>query len=447
MTMESIYSPGQTFRGKKVLIMGLGRLGGGEGVARFFAQAGAKVTVTDLKSEEELKDTVERLKDLPITYVLGKHRTEDFQNQDLVIRNPAVPATSEFLQTARKNRIPVEMDESLFLKLCPVPVIGVTGTRGKSTTTSLIGEILKQAGYHTLLGGNLPSIATLSLLRQIKPQTKVVLELSSWQLEGLGWDKISPHVAVVTNIYPDHLNRYQNMADYIADKKLIFKNQTEKDFLVLNQDDKIVAGLAREAKSKVLWFKRADWPISWPLKILGEHNRENAAAAYAVGKLLGVDEQIIKKALGDFGGVPHRLEVVCELDGVTYVDDSTSTMPVAGIMALKAYEGKPIILIAGGNSKNLDLTEFAKEIVERVKAVVLLGGTATKELESGIKNYESGSKILGKFNDFGEAVSAARNFAKPGDIVLLSPGCTSFGMFKNEFDRGEKFKKIVLSLN
>ena len=444
--MKPIYSPGKTFLGKKILIMGLGHLGGGAGVARFFVEEGAHVTVTDLKNKKELEESLEKLKGLPIEYVLGKHHADDFKTPDLIIRNPDVPFDSEFLQVARRNKIPIEMDESLFLKFCPVSVIGVTGTRGKTTTTILIGEILKKAGYPTLLGGNLPGIATLSLLPKITPQTKVVLELSSWQLQGLAQNKISPHIAVVTNIYPDHLNRYKNFKDYIDDKKLIFKYQKKDDLLVLNQEDPIVSGFSTQAKSQIVWFKKTDWPADWPLKILGVHNRENAAAARVVGKLLKVDEEIIKMAMGEFAGVPHRLEIIRKLKGVTYVDDSTSTMPVAGIAALRAFGQNPIILIAGGNSKKLDLSDFALEITKMVKAVVLLEGTATDELESGIKREGAGMKILGRFSDFKKAILTAQEVVEPGDVVLLSPGCTSFGMFRNEFDRAEKFKQIVLSL-
>lgn len=442
-----LYTPGKTFFGKKVLIMGLGRLGGGENVTRFFAEEGAQVTVTDLKSEEELSETLLRLKDLPVIFILGGHRKEDFRNQDLVIRNPDVPKDSEFLNIARANKIPVEMDESLFLKLCPLPAIGVTGTRGKTTTTILIGEMLKAAGYNTLIGGNLPGVATLSLLRQITPKTKLVLELSSWQLQGLDEDKISPHIAVITNIYPDHLNRYQNFNDYIEDKKLIFKYQTEKDFLVLNRESEISRSFAFQSRSQVIWFKGEDWPKNWSLKIPGEHNLENAACAYTVGKILAIDEGIIKKAVTSFKGVPHRLEVIRKLKGVRYVNDSTSTMPEAGIAALRSFGKAPIILIAGGNSKNLDLSEFTEEISKKAKAIVLLEGTATNNLESEIMGYKSRDKILGRFNNLKEAVLEAKAVAEKGDVILLSPGCTSFGMFKNEFDRGEQFKKIVLSLN
>lgn len=429
--------------------MGLGILGGGAGLAKFLAELGAKVTVTDLKTETQLAPSLEKLRGLPIRYVLGKHQKKDFLESDLIIRNPDVSLDNKFLKLAQKKNISVVMDESLFLKLCPVSVIGVTGTRGKTTTTILIGEILKKANFPVLLGGNLPGVATLSLLPQITPQTKVVLELSSWQLQGLAWEKVSPHTAVITNIYPDHLNRYKSMADYIADKKIIFKYQKRDDFLILNKENEIVESLAAEAPSKIFWFKKADWPQSWPLKIPGAHNRENAAAAMTVGRLLKIDDKVIKEAVGNFPGVPHRLEVIRKINGVTFVNDTTATMPEAAIAALRAYAGQPIILICGGNSKNLDLTNFAKEIVKRVKAVVLLEGTATDELEKAIKQYSNlaiNDLILGRFNNLPQAVLVARKVTNSGDIVLLSPGCTSFGMFKNEFDRGEQFRQIVKSL-
>lgn len=434
------------FRGKKVLIMGLGVLGGGAGLARFFVELGAKVMVTDLKSEMDLAVSLESLKGLPITYVLGRHEEKDFLESDLIIRNPDVSKDSPYLKIAREAGVPVEMDESLFLQLCPVPVIGVTGTRGKTTTTTLIGEVLKKAGYPTLLGGNLQGIATLSLLSKITPKSRVVLELSSWQLQSFEWDKIASHIAVVTNIYPDHLNRYQSMDDYIADKKLIFKYQNSDDFLVLNKENEITRSFANKAKARVVWFKKDDWPKEWILKIPGDHNRENAAAALAVAQILGIDKEIVKEAVCSFGGVPHRIETIRELGGVTFINDTAATMPVAGIAALRAFNGKPIILICGGNTKKLDLTDFAKEITQKAKAVVLLEGTATDELQSSIINYKSSIKILGRFNDFKSAILTTKMAAKPGDVILLSPGCTSFGMFKNEFDRGEQFKRIVNQL-
>lgn len=427
--------------------MGLGLQGGGAGVARFFAERKAKVTVTDLKTEKELAPSLVSLANLAISYILGCHRKEDFKKADLIIRNPDVPKDSPYLIAARKNGIPVEMDESLFLRLCPKRenVIGITGTRGKTTTTHLVGTILKKAGYHTLLGGNLLGVATLSLLDQITSKTLVVLELSSWQLQGLGWDKKSPHIAVVTNIYPDHLNRYQNMEEYINDKKIIFQYQKRDDFLVLNAENKITRSFGQKAKSKVVWFSASDLEAgAFGFKLRGRHNLENLAAALAVARLLGINDKIIEKAIKGFAGVPERLEEIAKVAGVTYVNDTTSTTPEAGIMALRAYEDRPIILICGGTSKNLSLTDLGREIDQKAKAVILLEGTAASELEKAIKEKK---KIKGRFNDLAKAILAAKDNAEDGDIVLLSPGCASFGMFKNEFDRGEKFTYLVKSLN
>ena len=436
------------FSGKRVLVMGLGLQGGGAGVARFFAERKAKVTVTDLKTEKELAPSLASLANLAISYILGCHRKEDFKKADLIIRNPDVPKDSPYLIAARKNGIPVEMDESLFLRLCPrrENVIGITGTRGKTTTTHLLGTILKKAGCHTLLGGNLLGVATLSLLDQITSKTMVVLELSSWQLQGLGWDKESPHIAVVTNIYPDHLNRYQNMEEYINDKKIIFQYQKRDDFLVLNAENKITKSFGQKAQSRIVWFSKSDIIHRGvlDLKLKGGHNLENLAAAYAVAKILKIDDQTIKEAMSSFTGVPYRLEEIATINGVTYVNDTTSTTPIACQMALRAYEDRPIILIAGGASKNLSLTDLGREIDQKAKAVILLEGTAASELEKAI---EEKKKIKGRFNDLAKAVLAAKDSAKDGDIVLLSPGCTSFGMFKNEFNRGEKFTYLVKSLN
>lgn len=440
-----IFSCGDNFKNKKVLVMGLGIQGGGSGVARFFSEHGAQVTVTDLKPANQLRPSLDLLKDLPIKYVLGKHRKKDFLEADLVMRNPDVPQNSPFLKKAREHGVEVEMDESLFMKLCPVPVIGVTGTRGKTTTVTLIGEIFKKMGFPLLLGGNLRGVATLSLLEQITFQSKVVLELSSWQLQGCGWNRLSPHIAVVTNIYPDHLNRYKNMKDYIADKEIIFKYQTKNDFLILNRENKMGKNFAKIAKAKIIWFSKEDLPplILNSIKIPGEHNRENVAAAVAVAKIFKISDFIIKKAVEGFSGLPHRLEKVRVVAGVTYINDSTSTMPTAAIAALRAIPG-PIILICGGASKKLDLTSFAKEIGKRVKAVVLLEGTATGDLEKAIQQFSNSAiQNLGRFNDFKKAVLVAKENATLGETILLSPGCTSFGMFQNEFDRGEQFKKIV----
>ncbi len=438
------------FHGKKILVMGLGLQGGGVGVARFFAEKGARVTVTDLKTEEQLSFSIASLSDLPINYVLGKHREEDFKNSDLIIRNPDVPRSSQYLKIAKDNDIPVEMDESLFLKLCPnrENVVGVTGTRGKTTTTHLIGAILKEAGFPTLLGGNLRGVTTLSLLDKITPKTKIVLELSSWQLQGLDDDKLSPYIAVITNIYPDHLNRYQSMEEYISDKQVIFKYQTKDDFLVLNKNNEVLGKFAERTSSKVVWFSKDKVPLSIAsmFRLKGNHNLENLAAAYQVAKIFEISDEIIISAVEKFNGVKFRLEKIAEIDGVTYVNDTTGTTPEAAIVAFKAYDGKEIILICGGSSKKLDLTKLVEEMEKRVKAVVLLEGKGTDELVENINQEAKNINVLGRFSDFKEAIMTAKKTAVPGDVILLSPGFASFGMFNNEFERGEKFNEIVKSL-
>ncbi|MFH0988301.1 MAG: UDP-N-acetylmuramoyl-L-alanine--D-glutamate ligase, partial [Parcubacteria group bacterium] len=279
----------------------------------------------------------------------------------------------------------------------------------------------------------------------VKKDDLVVLELASWQLQGWGESKISPHVAVFTTIFPDHMNYYKSMTEYIADKKFIYKFQTANDFCVLNIDNPDVKKLASTVKSKKVFSSAKDLPTDWQLKIPGEHNRENAAIALAVGKIYGLTDEQMKDTICNFGGLEHRLEVVRELNGITFINDTTATTPVAGIKALSSI-APPIVLIAGGATKKLALDEFAKKICERVKAVALLEGTATDELESEIKKNNGDRLIIGRFNKFNDAIERAVSIALPGDTILLAPGCASFGMFKNEFDRGEQFKKLVKQL-
>lgn len=436
-----------SFKNKKVLIFGLGVLGRGIKDAIFFAKRGAKVIATDLKTAEQLETSISKLEGLDITYRLGEHREEDFDWADLIIRNAAVPMSSPYLQYAIKKGKRVEMDESLFAKYCPCHIIGITGTRGKSTTTTLIGKILDY--NKDLLGkrkifvsGNLQGEATLPLIDEVTADDLVVLELSSWQLQGFGADRISPHISVVTNVYPDHLNYYKNMEDYAADKEKIFLNQKKRDYCVLNQNNAYTRAMQDRVPGILRWFSKSDVPKKWKLRMLGAHNIENAAAAMAVGKILGLTRKEMEVPVSEFPGLEHRLEFVKEINNITFINDTTSTTPIAGQKALASIDS-PIILIAGGATKNLALTDFAKDLSVKVKAVVLLDGSATDELERDIKQFQGEHLILGRYHDFHEAVERAYAQALPGDTVLLSPGCASFGMFKNEFDRGEQFKRIV----
>jgi len=430
--------------------MGLGLLGRGTGDAKFFAEAGAKVTVTDLKSREELTPSLKELEQYPITFILGKHREEDFKNQDLIIRGAGVPRNSKYLKIASEHNIPIEMDESFFAKYCPCPIIGITGTRGKTTVTMLIYEILKKARLaealakraekKVFLGGNIQGLATLPLINQVDKNSLIVLELSSWQLQGFAEAKISPHYAVITNIYPDHLDKYRDMAEYIEDKKAIYKYQKSSDYLFLNADDPIVSRFYHEAAAKVIWFNKADVTNDLSFKLLGVHNLTNIAAALKVSEILGIDYQIIKAAIAEFKGVKGRLEFIIEIKGVKFINDTTSTTPIASEMALDTFKNQKVILIVGGADKKLDFTNFAKKIIESARKIIFLDGEGTKRLKAALSEVGYNKDLDGgTFTDLNEVVRKAYNFATPGSIILFSPACASFGLFLNEYDRGEKF--------
>jgi UDP-N-acetylmuramoylalanine--D-glutamate ligase len=478
-------------RGKRALVMGLGVHGGGLGVARFLVGQGADVTVTDLRPPEALRPSLDALAGLPIRYALGAHRDDDFAVAELVVRNPGVPRESRFLQIARAAGAQIEMEMTLFFRLCPGPLLGITGTKGKTTTTLLAGAMLRQQYADTVVAGNL-RVSALEALPRIGPATAVVLELSSWQLEGLGEARLSPQYACVTNLSPDHLNRYGSMADYAEAKKQIFRWQGADGVVVLNADDAEVAGWAGEAPGAVVWFgerqprrtggsvvvkNNALWWSAEPghqericaideIKLPGRHNVLNVAAAAALACSFGVEVERIRAAIGEFAGVPDRLELVRELDGVRYVNDTTATAPEAAIAALHSFDG-PIVLLCGGADKDLPFDTLARAIVERARAAVLLSGTATPKLMQALeiiderrKTDDEGSRpgisssvfrrssfVHGPFDDFERAIAEARALAEPGDVVLLSPGCASFGMFANEFHRGEEFRRIVNGLS
>jgi len=433
------------FKNKKVVVMGLGLHGGGVSVAKFFYKQGANVLVTDLKTEIQLKDSLEKLKKLKIEYVLGGHKESDFQKADLIIKNPDVPNSSPYLEIARKNNVLIETDVSLFFKLTKAFTIGVTGTKGKSTTASLIYHLLKPKYKRIFLAGNI-GVSPLEIISKVKKGDKVVLELSNFELENLNQ---SPNIAVVTNILEDHLNRYASMSDYVDSKKSIFKYQNKKDNLVLNEDDLIVKNFAKEAFSKVYFYsvKKILKTIKIKdFKLLGEHNLSNLSATITVAKLLKVSTASINKSIKSFKGVPSRQEFIKEVHGVKYFNDTTATMPEAVIAAINAFSSKfinsKLILICGGQNKGLDFLELTKIIRERVGDLVLLPGTASDKIEEGLSGYNR----IYKVSSMQEAVLTAKKTAKKGDIVVLSPGATSFNLFKNEFDRGEQFIKAVKNL-
>ena len=458
------------WKGKKVLIMGLGLQGRGIGDAKVFCQAGSDVTVTDLKNETQLQAAVLQLKGFPVRFVLGKHNEEDFQSHELILRNPDVPKSSSFLKIANDAGIPVKMDSSLFAKYCPLPIIGITGTRGKTATTMMTYEVLKKLYKGSVfLAGNIPGKSTLELLKEIatsltprndkSSQDVVLLELSSWELQGWHDEKISPHISVFTNLYQDHLNRYASMDEYFRDKLAVAEYQSSKDWLIAGPEVKLPV---EKLKARIVRFSGTDLSKSFAMRIPGGHNRDNAAAVLKIAGILGLEDDAALEILSKFIGVPYRLETIAVIDGVEYINDTTSTTPAAGIAALRAMT-KPVVLIAGGSSKKLDLKPLAEEIVrcwksKKVKKIILLKGEGTDELIVYLKAREvssckagsrsagqtlHGKLIDGVYDNFELAINRARELARPGDVVLLSPGCASFSMFKNEFDRGDQFNQIV----
>lgn len=459
------------FKNKKITVMGIGLHGGGVAVVKFLVGHGAKVIATDLRSKEQLSASLEKLKGLKnVQYVLGQHRMEDFSKVDMVIKNPAAQWNDKHIKFALENKVPVEMDSSLFFKLCKNPIIGVTGTKGKTTTSTLIYEILKAAGKNPVKIG-ISQVSVLDKLSLLKKDSIPVFELSSWRLSALGRAKMSPHIAVFKNIMPDHLNYYGTMDKYFQDKKYIFSNQKPKDSLIINGDDEALCEAVKETKSQVIRFSYSELKRSRAvfiddgaiylnngidvkklialkdITIPGQHNLSNVMAAIGAVFAWGLTATEIKKVLPQLKGVSHRLEFVRELAGVKYYNDTAATIPDAAVSALKAFE-KPIILIAGGTDKNLDFTEFAKEICEKAKRLILLNGSATEKLLNKIKKCAEQSFIseIEMVDSMEDAVVSAKKLAEKDDVVLLSPGAASFGLFANEFDRGDKFKEAIKKL-
>jgi UDP-N-acetylmuramoylalanine--D-glutamate ligase len=439
-----------SFKNKKITMLGLGVLGRGINVAKFLAQNGAILTITDLKNKEELAVSIKQLKRYKnIIYILGRHRLSDFRNKDMIIKAAGVPLYSPYILEAKKNNIPVEMDASLFARLAHrgVTIVGITGTRGKSTVTNLVYESLKKAKKRDQLGRNVRGIATLPLLKIVKSGDIIVMELVSWQLQGFGSSKISPHIAVFTTFMRDHLNYYNgNMRRYFNDKANIFANQKKEDILIIGEQSKsqIQKYNKNNIKARKIYANKKDIPDKWSIKIPGEHNRENISVAMEVLKTLKISKDIIKKSIESFNGVTGRLEYIGSKKGIKYYNDTTATTPDALKVALASLGGiKKVVLIAGGNDKKLDYTKIGKEIKKYVKALVLIDGTATKKILKSLKK-DSIPKVI--THNMESAIKEACNFAKKDDIVLLSPGAASFGIFKNEFDRGDQFVKLVKNI-
>jgi len=445
------------FRDKEVLVMGLGRFGGGVDVAKFLAKAGAKVTVTDLAGARQLADSIEQLKEFPeIKYKLGYHEEKDFTEAQIIVGNPAVAPDNKFLKAARKKKRLVTSQVGIFLELCPAKIIGITGANGKSTTTALTAHLLraglgkKNCKYTNVwLSGNIGNEPLLITLDEIKPSDLVVLELSSFQIEQLAETRRMPAIALLTNLTPNHLDRYKTFEKYCAAKELMFSmqklDQAKPAVSIFNAEDgfgcKWFEKYCKDAGRICIKFSADDvsLEIRKQYALPGKANLSNLAAAMAVVKPLGVDEKTIKDCVGNFKALAHRLEFLAQVDGVRYYNDSKATTPDSTIMALESFDG-PEILIAGGFDKGISFKELGVKIAQRVKTAILIGQTAGKIAEA----IGTSGKVKTKFaRSLAEAVQLAKLKAIRGDVVLLSPACASYDMFDNFEQRGAEFCRLV----
>ena len=452
--------------------MGLGLLGGAESVASWLISEGAKVTITDIKTKKELAKTVSRLKSKNIVWHLGGHVEEDFKTNDYIVRNPGIPDDSPFLKIGKKYRIPIYNEAALFFEQTNREIIAVTGTRGKSTTSTIIAELLMKQYPHTFVAGNRGDVPMFSLIKEAKKKVNcpIVLELSSWQIEGLASIKKGPHIAVLTNLYPDHLNRYKSLSEYYRAKRLLFAFQKKSDLAVFNADNKPSEAAARGVKAKKLWFttkdvlpknatgvfKRGDglfYNYNGHIKrivdledvyLKGSHNIENIAAAVTVVRTYGVSVQDIQDRLRTFKGVWGRQEQLSSIKGRKIINDTTASTPEGLIAYIKTNPGS--IIIAGGKNKSLSYKKVASLIKkDSVKAMVFLEGSATELLIKELKKVKE-TPPLYRASSLKEALNKAFSISSEGDTIALSPGATSFHEFNNEFERGKVFEELLKKL-
>jgi len=430
----------QQVRSKRVTVAGLGRFGGQIAVARWLVEQGATVLVTDQSPAEKLKDSVAQLEGLPIEFRLGGHREKDFTSADLIVASPAIPPTNQYLQAARNAGVPITTEIRLFIERCPVPIIGVTGTKGKSTTTAMLGQILKR-NFTVHVGGNIGR-SLLPELERIEKSDLVVLELSSFMLEHLGIMKWSPHLAVVTMVAADHLDWHGSRDAYVNAKSNIVRFQRPDDIAVVNAEDPGSLAFAAQTPAHIVRFGiTARKPFE--LGVPGRHNQSNAQAAWAAASQLGVSREDAESALREFRGLPHRLQLVHESNGVRYFNDSIATIPEAAVAALESFPPHRVVQIVGGYDKGLPMSAMCATLMDRAKAVLCIGATGKKLVETMSTGAGQNAAAVYDCGDLPTAMKMARQTAGPGDVVLLSPGCASYDQFDNFEKRGEMFAKLA----
>jgi UDP-N-acetylmuramoylalanine--D-glutamate ligase len=472
------------FQNKRVLVMGLGRFSGGVAATCFLAAQGARLVVTDAAAPETLRDSLDALAGCAIErFRLGGHDERDFREADYIVVNPAVPRAHPLLDIARSAGATLTSEMTLFFQFCRGRIVGVTGSNGKSTTSAMIHALLQADGRTAWLGGNIGR-SLLDRVFDIQPSHTVVLELSSFQLQDLDPLCRSPQVAVVTTFTPNHLDRHSSLDDYRQAKQTILRFQRPGDLAILNAGDPDVChwstrcetlhfGIERHGRRGTWWDGgylhfcgttqthgvRLDDVLALP----GPHNRANAAAAACVALALGVSDSAVRRGLAGFRTLPHRLEFVAEVAGRNYYEDSIATTPESTQAALAAFPGRRIWLIAGGSDKQVDLSGVARSIAERVEGVALIGqtgpslaslirqswaaGSGAARAESALSSRpDHAAATLAMCDDLPAAVRWCHWHASPGDVILLSPACASFGMFTNFVHRAEVFRQAVAEL-
>lgn len=447
-------------REKKILVVGAGK--SGLAVAHFLAGKGAFAVLTDARVPVLPDGEAARLQAEGVVPAFGGYPPVERQTFDLVVISPGVPLTVEPAREAQASGVALIGELELAYTFARAPMVAITGTNGKTTTTTLIGELFKEFGRKVLVGGNI-GLPLVTAVEGYDVDDLIIAEVSSFQLETV--ISFRPKVAVILNITPDHMDRHGHMEAYTAAKARVFANQGPVDFTVLNYDDPLTAGLAAKTAGRVIFFSchhRLPSGVfvesgkivardatqeqvicqAEEIALPGAHNLENALAAVAVAQAMGIPAETIARVLKGFQGVPHRLEFVAEIDGVKYINDSKGTNPAAAIKALDAYS-EPVVLIAGGKNKGGDFGSFAAAIKQKVRALVVLGQSADL-IEQAVR--AKGFTAIQKAADFAEAVLLAHQAARPGEVVLLSPACASWDMFNNFEERGELFKEIIYSL-
>jgi UDP-N-acetylmuramoylalanine--D-glutamate ligase len=447
------------FRGKRILVVGAGV--SGISAALILKRLGAIVTLSDAKKRESLKIDLSLLENEGVNLALERKDTDLLKDIDCLVVSPGVPIDIPLIEAAKSRGITVMSEVEMAYLLCPAKMLAVTGTNGKTTTTALLGEMMKTTGKKVLVGGNIGA-ALSEVTLNTSENDIVVAEISSFQLEGV--ISFRPHIAILLNITPDHLDRHYSMENYQAMKERIFLQQGLNDFAVLNYDDPIVrcVGLKLLAKTQVVYFSRSEKleegvfveqgkiKIIWQgkeieicpvddIKILGAHNIENALAATAAAFLGGAEPSLIHETLKTFKGVEHRLEFTAKINGVSYYNDSKATNPESAVKALESFS-ENIVLIAGGRDKNTDLTDFMNLAAKKTAHLILIGEAAERFAAAAAKH---GIKNIEKAKTLAEAVTIAKSLSHAPGIVLLSPACASFDMFDNFEERGREFKRIV----